>query len=97
MTRSFYSDYVNHCIRYYVRTDGSFRSNADKENWQAVDEVMSSYSDEDAKLIRTIYKQNGCLSDTVTEIATGNGASVDKIWHLIKDFERKVAKRRGLL
>lgn len=99
MSKTYYSEYVNHCLRFYVRhgEQSSFRSEADKLNWFACDNAFKSFSAKDRELLMSVYKNGDTLSDGVYKTALSAGINQLSIWRLIKDVERKVAKRRGLL
>ena len=56
MSRTFYSEYVNHCLRFYARHDRpKFHSEADKHNWAACDSALKSFSDNDRAMLLYIY------------------------------------------
>ena len=83
MARSFYSAYIEHCMRFYARYKKPefFRSDADKKNWLACDNALKDFSAE----------------DNVYHLAKKENINQDTLWKLIGDLERKVAKRRGLI
>ena len=44
--RTFYSEYVQHCMRFYARhTNPKFRSDADKKNWFACDSALKGFTE----------------------------------------------------
>lgn len=44
--RTFYSEYVQHCMRFYARhANPKFRSDADKKNWFACDSALKGFMD----------------------------------------------------
>lgn len=97
--RAFYSEYVNHCLRFYCKhpKPNYFRSEADKKNWNACDVALKSFSDSDREMLITIYREGDTIPDNVYQMATKRGISQDGIWKLVTDLEKKVAKRRGLI
>lgn len=96
--RVYYSEFVNHCLRFYVRYPSPrFRTDAEKKNWLACDLALKSFSDADMELLTSIYRDGDTMSDSVFQMAKRNSISQDAIWKLIGELERKVAKRRGLL
>lgn len=98
MSRAFYSEYVNHCLRFYARHQKpSFHSAADKNNWLACDSALKGFSDRDREMLLTIYREGDTIPDNVYQMAKTKGIKQDSIWKLINELERKVAKRRGLL
>lgn len=97
--RTFYSEYVNHCLRFYSRypKPNHFRSEADKKNWQACDNALKGFSDADRDMLITIYREGDTIPDNVYQMAKKLNIEQDNIWKLITELERKVAKRRGLI
>ena len=98
MGRTFYSDYVNHCLRFYARhPKTNFHSTADKENWIACDNALKGFTDSERDMLLTIYREGDTIADNVYQMAKDKGIRQDSIWKLVNELERKVAKRRGLL
>jgi len=98
MARAFYSEYVNHCLRFYARhSNPKFKSEADKKNWNASKEVISTFADKEQEILLAIYTDSETVPNKVNQLAAENGVKTDTIWKLINDLERKVAKKRGLL
>lgn len=63
MSRTFYSEYVNHCLRFYARHDRpKFHSEADKHNWAACDSALKSFSDNDRAMLLYIYREGDTLA-----------------------------------
>ena len=83
MNRPFYSDFVRHTMRYYARNPQQprFRSEADR----------------DREILTAVYGGYDTLSDNVYEVAKKHNINQSIIWDMMKEFERKVAKRRGLM
>lgn len=98
MARAFYSQYVNHCLRFYARhSNPKFHSESDKHNWAACDNALKDFSDSDREMLLTIYREGDTIQDNIYQMAKSKGISQDTIWKLVNELERKVAKRRGLL
>lgn len=96
--RTFYSEYVNHCLRFYVRhPNPKFHSAADKNNWLACKDALVGFTDKERDLLTTIYREGDTVADSVYQTAKLNGMKQDTVWKLVNELERKVAKRRGLL
>lgn len=56
--RTFYSEYVQHCMRFYARhTNPKFRSDADKKNWFACDSALKGFTDKEQEMLLTIYRE----------------------------------------
>lgn len=99
MNRPFYSEYVRHCLRFYSRNTNKTRFNTevDKNNWYACHKAIDRYSDRDKDIIIRVYALYDTIADNVYEVAKEYQIDQNIIWDLLKDIERGVAKRRGLL
>lgn len=99
MNRPFYSEYVRHSMRFYSRNLNlsSFKSEADKQNWCACDKVIKNYSDKDRDILVAVYGGYDTLPDNVYEVAKKYSVNQSIIWDMMKEFERKIARERGLL
>lgn len=102
--KPYYSDFVRHCLRYYVKTldEGKgghpiFKSDAEKANWVACHYTLKDYSQDNIDIICEIYRPGDTIADKIYLLAKSKGISQDTIWGLINSVERKVAKKRGLL
>lgn len=102
--KPYYSEYVAHCLRYYIKTldEGKgghpiFKSEADKTNWIACHAVLKNYSEGDMEMIAHIYRPGDTIADKIYTLAKTKGIPQDTIWSLINTVERRVAKRRGLI
>ena len=99
MNRPFYSEYVRHCMRFYARNihKPRFNTEVDKNNWYACDKAIERYSDRDKNILHRVYGWYDTIADNVYEVAKAENIDQNIIWDLIKDFERIVAKKRGLI
>lgn len=99
MTRPFYSEYVRHALRFYTRnlSQTRFKSEADKNNWFACANVIKGYNDRDRDILIAVYSGHDTLADNVYETAEKYAIDQAIIWDTMKEFERKIAKRRGLM
>ena len=96
--RTFYSEYVQHCMRFYARlSNPKFRSDADKQNWNACDSAMKEFSDTDRDILMAVYSNGDTIPDNVYKVSVDRNIKQDVIWKLINELERKVAKRRNLI
>ena len=100
-TRCYYTDYVNHAIRFYLSTpetlkmDGKRR--ADIENWCAVQAVFHCLKDEDREILNDVYRLHYRIGKAVEMYCAANNADERKVWILITKTSAAVAKRRGLI
>jgi hypothetical protein len=102
--KPYYSEFVRHCLRYYIKTLGDgkgghpiFRSDADRENWGACYHVLKDYSESDMDVIAYLYRPGDTIADKIYQMAKAKRVPQDTIWSLVNNTERKIAKRRGLL
>ena len=96
--RTFYSDYVQHCMRFYARHPRpQFKSDADKHNWNACESAIKTFADNERDILMAVYREGDTIPDNVYTASIYYNINQDIIWKLIKELERKVAKRRGLL
>jgi hypothetical protein len=100
MSKPFYSDYVRHAMRFYSRTKDTIpygKSDADQQNWIACSKVIKEYSHRDKDILVSVYGGYDTLPDNVYEMANKYHINQNIIWDLMKEFEYRVAKMRGLV
>lgn len=99
MNRPYYSEYVRHCLRFYTRNlqTKHFKTEVDKSNWLSCASVLKNYSDRDQDMITMVYSGYDTLGDNVYETANKYEINQSIIWDLMKEIERKIAHRRGLI
>lgn len=100
----YYSEFVRHCLRYYIKTldEGKggcpiFKSAADRENWRACHEVLKSYPEDKMELISHIYRQGDTIADKIYALSETRRVSQKTYWSLIGKVEREIAEKRGLV
>ena len=102
-TRCYYTDYVNHMIRFYLSTPEGLNlqdhdySSCSVANWSAVQLVFRKISPQDADLVRNVFKRNHYLPKAVDDYCKETGADVDDIWRILSRINAKVARIRGLV
>lgn len=99
MNKPFYTDYVRHCMRYYSRNTKKprFNTEVDKNNWYACHRAIEKYSDAEKDIIIRVYSMHDTLADNVYEIAKLYNLDQNHIWDMLKELERSIAKKRGLI
>ena len=99
MNKPFYSEYVRHCMRFYSRNlnKPQFNTEVDKNNWYACHRAIERCSDRDREILLRVYGLYDTLADNVYEVARFYDIDQNIIWDKLKEFERIVAKKRGLL
>ena len=96
--RTFYSEYVQHCMRFYSRhSNPKFRSEADKQNCHACDSALKGFTDKERDMLLTVYREGDTIPDNIYNLSVALNIKQDIIWKLVNELERKVAKRRGLV
>lgn len=96
--RTFYSEYVQHCMRFYARhSNPKFKSDADKQNWKACESALKGFSDEEVDILLTIYRGGDTIPDNIYSLCRERNIKQDIVWRLVNEIERKVAKRRNLI
>lgn len=100
-TRCYYTDYVNHAVRFYLSTPDTLKMDgkrkADVENWIAVQTVFHCLGADDRKTIEEIYRSHFRLPEGVRMYCEKTGADAQKIWVLITRVSAAIARRRGLV
>ena len=59
--------------------------------------MLITYSNRDIDILVNVYGSYDTLADNVYEASKKYDINQNIIWDMMKDFERKIAKRRGLL
>ena len=99
-TRCYYTDYVNHAIRFYLtcpevlQTAG--KRKADIDNWMAVQAVFYRLPDDDKQVLREVYTAHHRVTEGVRMFCEKTGTDERKIWILITRVSAAIARRRGL-
>lgn len=98
MSKAFYSDFANHCLRFYTRhKDPVFHNEVDKRNWEVCEEVLSKYPDREREILTFVYYEGDTIADNVYKIALAKGVAQDSVWKLVNALEREIALQRGLI
>lgn len=98
MARSYYSNFVEHCMRFYARyPDPKFKTKTDKLNWFACKKAIFEFSNREQEWIMEIYKNADTIPDNVYQLAQREKIDQDEIWKLLVLLEKKIAKTRGLI
>lgn len=100
-TRCYYTDYVNHAIRFYLSTPESIRTEgkrkADIDNWIAVQAVFHGLTDEQKQVLTEVFKTHYRLPEAVRIYCKKTGTDETKLWIMITKVSSAIAKRRGLV
>lgn len=102
-TRCYYTDYVNHMIRFYLSTPEGLDlqkrsySPASISNWSAVQLVFHRMEQKDAELVRNVFSCGHYLPKAVDEYCQKTGADADDVWRVLTRVNSKIARVRGLM
>lgn len=100
-TRCYYTDYVNHTIRFYLSTPETLhmdgKRKADIDNWLAVQDVWRKLGADDRKTLETIFSLHYRVPEGVKLYCEKTGADQYKTWVLVTKTCAAIAKRRGLV
>ena len=98
MNRPFYTEYVRHCMRFYARNrNPRFNTEVDKNNWYACNQAIEGYTERDRDILLRVYCLRDTLADNVYEVAKAENLDQNIIWDMLKEFERAIATKRGLI
>ena len=100
MSGKFYTEYVRHALRFYSRnasTTPLFKSEADKQNWWSCHKTLESFPGKTQMILLEVYSGHDTLPDEVYNASKKYKVEQNWIWDWMKDVERKIAKRRGLM
>ena len=100
MSKPYYSDYVKHALRFYSRNcteKPMFKSDADKSNWLACDSVFKKCSHLTKDILVSVYSGHDTLADEVYNASKKYKVDQNIIWDTMKDLEKAIARKRGLL
>ncbi|RDY21415.1 hypothetical protein [Criibacterium bergeronii] len=98
MARAYYTEYVNHCMKFYTRHPKPKTDNLiEVSNWQACELALADFSSEEKEILIFVYQERDTIPDNVYNISKKKGINQNKVWNLIIKLEQKIAKIRGLI
>lgn len=103
MIRPYYTEYVNHMLRYYTRHTPKevikmkFKSETDRKNWLAVNRVLHQLPERDRDIIFTVFGRGDTVADNIYELSKEMCIRQDTIWNLVSRVSYKIAKERKLI
>ena len=106
-TRCYYTDYVNHMIRFYLSTPGGLDlqkrdySASSIANWSAVQMVFNRMGADDKKLVIDVFGCGHYLPKAVDDYCKKHGIDTDEgkddVWKVLSRINAKIARVRGLM
>lgn len=99
MAKSYYADYVNHMLRFYVRNQDMtvFKSRVDELNWKHVHSVFTTLTDTEQTIVMCAYGNGSNLHENLKWICTASGIREEIGWGLITKLTQRLATERGLI
>ena len=100
-TRCYYSDYVNHAIRFYLTTPDTLmmqgKRKADVENWMAVQAVFHFLKEDEKRVLTDVYRTHYRITEAVKMYCQKTGTNEGELWKMITRVSAAIARRRGLI
>ena len=97
MRKTYYTDYVRHCLKFYSRYPKKrvFDTEAERNDYLSAHTALDVFPTYRPMLIE-IYGDRDTLEDNVYNASQTYRMVQNDIWHLMSKIELKVAKVRGL-
>jgi hypothetical protein len=99
-----YSDDVSRWLRHYALTQDEapgclprFKDEEERDGWAACHRVLKDYSSRDARIIIQLYLPGDTKADKIYEMSKIMRVPQNTLWNLMRDTERKIAQKRGLV
>lgn len=99
MSKRCYSEYADHCWRFYARTPVFVASKAeeiDRLNWNACDAVYATLNSREKDAVLSVFRSNAKMKDAVSWTARMMKMSEGSVWRIVAKVEDKLAERRCL-
>lgn len=99
MSKACYSDYIRHVLRFYIRKNQKteFLKESDKLNWLACDDVLKLQPDHIKNIFFKIYTSQEPFPQAVRTVSLENDIPEKKLWDIMKNIEKEIAEKRGLI
>lgn len=95
--KNYYSDYVGHMMRQYLKLkDEETEDVVLITNIGCCRVVVDKLPEAEKTIILQVYSDK-ILSNSINSVAEQNGLRSQNVWMIVKNFEREVAKERGLI
>lgn len=98
MRRNYYSDYVEHCLRYYARNqEPTFTSYTQGKNWIACDIAINALHPKHREIVLAVFRSGDTVQDNVYQCSKEYGMKQDDVWKIVNATMVAIAKERGLI
>jgi len=97
--RNYYSDYVGHMMRQYLRLNDSSDSELSETtqiNIDICDTALKRLPETERELLLAVYSNGTNLREGVNISAESKGIREKTVWAMVKNFEKEIATERGL-
>lgn len=100
--RPHYTEYVRHCLRFYVTTmdigtTPRFDNEVEKNNWAACYHATKNMSPKNLEIIKEIYSPGDTIPDKIYHLSKQMKVPQGEISVMLGKLEKDVAKKRGLI
>ena len=99
MSKKYYSEYADHCWRFYVKTPvlrHDKTSGGDKLNWSVCNEIYCTLNTLEKDVLLGVYRSNARLKEAVSYAAACLKIPESTAWRIIEKAQNHFAERRGL-
>lgn len=98
MGKAYYTEYVNHCMRFYANyKKPKFRSEVEKENWKACERALRFFPPEEVDLLLEVYRGGDTMADNIYRVSVVYDVRQDTLWRMTAELGKKIAKIRKLI
>lgn len=96
--KNYYSDYVGHMMRQYLklRDESVLETAVLSNNVETCRKVVDNLPEAEKTIILQVYADK-ILTNSINIVSEQNGLRAQNVWMIVKNFEREVAKERGLI
>lgn len=95
--KTFYSDYADHCMKFYVRyRKPDFHNEIAKNDWMACDTALASFTKDECDLLCNVYWYTDTIADNIYHLSIEYKIPQNTIWKLVNTLRCEIAKERGL-
>ena len=100
-TKYYFTDYVNHMIRFYLGSPDSLplegKTASSVANWCAVQRVLYKLPEPEQVIVRTVFAPGTPVPKAVKDYCKANGTDEQELWGFVTKLVYKIAKARGLV
>lgn len=95
--KNYYSDYVGHMMRQYLKLkDEASMDAVARQNVDVCIKVISALPEQERSIIEQVYSSK-LSSEFLETVSDANGIRLKNLWVIIKNFEKEIATERGLI